>query len=149
MTAFGALSGEMVNVGKNLLYGVWNGIVAVADWFWQQIADFFNGIVGGIRNLLGINSPSTVFAEIGSNMGQGIGLGFENAMNKVARDMRNAVPVDFEMTGSFSGFGSSYGSRETAVVTQNIAITSPKALSEKEVAREFRNLSRKLAMGIV
>lgn len=33
-------------------------------------------------------------------------------------------------------------------ITQNIFITSPKALSEKEAAREFQNLSRKLALEI-
>jgi len=33
-------------------------------------------------------------------------------------------------------------------ITQNITIKSPKPLSEKEVAREFKNLSRKLALGM-
>ena len=31
-------------------------------------------------------------------------------------------------------------------IRQNVSITGPKTLSEKEAAREFRNLSRKLAL---
>ena len=34
-------------------------------------------------------------------------------------------------------------------ITQNITIVSPKPLSERELAREFQNTSRKLAMGVV
>lgn len=33
--------------------------------------------------------------------------------------------------------------------TQNITIVSPKALSERELAREFQNTSKKLAMGVI
>ena len=34
-------------------------------------------------------------------------------------------------------------------ITQNITIVSPKPLSERDLAREFQNTSRKLAMGVV
>lgn len=37
----------------------------------------------------------------------------------------------------------------TGGITQNITIISPKALSERELAREFRNTSKKLAMGVI
>jgi hypothetical protein len=109
----------------------------------DQICDFF-----------GIDSPSKVFAGIGRNMGEGIGVGFVDAMGQVSRDMRNAIPTGFDMPvalrGGYAGVrGGGYGEYPAgANVTQNIAITSPKALSEKEAAREFRNLSRRLALGV-
>jgi hypothetical protein len=49
--------------------------------------------------------------------------------------------------GRYPGTGPGYAGG--TVINQNVAITSPKALSEKEAAREFRNLSRKLAMGVI
>ena len=57
--------------------------------------------------------------------------------------MQNAVPTSFDFNyRGVSGQGNATG----ASITQNISVVTPKALSEKELAREFKNLSRKLAL---
>ena len=56
-----------------------------------------NTILGNIKSFFGINSPSTVFAGLGKNMGEDLGIGFEDEMDKVARDMRNAIPSSFDV----------------------------------------------------
>jgi len=100
-----------------------------------------------------VGKPSTVFAGLGKNMGEGLGIGFEDEMDKVARDMQNAIPTNFDVETDVNvrgnvrgrgGVGADGGSG--TVINQHIAITSPKALSEKEAAREFQKLSRKLAL---
>ena len=53
---------------------------------------------------LGIQSPSTVFAEVGKNMALGVGVGFGEQMNKVADDMQNAIPLEFDVP-DFDIFG--------------------------------------------
>ena len=81
-------------------------------------------------------------------------MGFEDVMKDVSRDMRIAIPTDFDIQagvhGRYAGGGLGGAGAYTpgTVINQKIAITSPKALSEKEAAREFRNLSRKLALGV-
>jgi hypothetical protein len=113
-----------------------------------------SNVVNSVTSFLGIRSPSTVFAGIGRNMGEGLGIGFEEEMAKVAKDMQNAIPTDFDIDASVrGGFAGAYAAGANpnggaGTVTQNISITSPKALSEKEAAREFRNMSRRLALGI-
>jgi hypothetical protein len=68
--------------------------------------------------------------------------------------MERAIPTDFEINPTIKGgFEGAYEAGAAAYpaggnVTQNISITSRKALSEKEAAREFRNMSRKLALGV-
>jgi hypothetical protein len=80
-------------------------------------------------------------------MGEGIGIGFEDAMATVSRDMRNAVPTRFNMDAGLSiSPYSTLSSGKGTTINQTISITTPKALSEKELAREFKNLSRKLAL---
>ena len=71
-------------------------------------------------------------------------------MKEVGRDMRAAIPTDFDIQAGIHGRYAGDPGHAGAIgnVTQNIHITSPKALSEKEAAREFRNLSRKLALGV-
>ena len=60
-------------------------------------------------------------------------------------DMQNAIPTSFDMNAKVNGYGSDAGTAGTSII-QNISVISPKALSEKEIAREFKNLSRKLAL---
>ena len=86
---------------------------------------------------------------IGRNMGEGIGVGFEDAMKTVAQDMQSAIPTDFELDANVRARSSAgYGGREGAggnTIHQNLSITRPKALSKKEAAREFRPLSQACA----
>lgn len=144
---FSGSIGEMVKVGGNLIRGLWQGISDAGAWLWGKISGFFGGIVSRIKDFFGIHSPSELFAGIGRNMGEGLGAGFQQAMAQVGRDMQNAIPTNFGgMAAGISGAGGAYPAG--AVINQSISITSPKALSEKEAAREFRNLSRKLALGV-
>ena len=144
VNAFTDYIGQMAQVGGNLIKGLWQGISDAGAWLWNKISGFFGGIVSRIKDFFGIHSPSTLFAGLGKNMGEGIGVGFEDAMSAVSRDMQNAIPTRFDIsTGGASGQG---GANPGANITQNISVVTPKALSEKELAREFRNLSRKLAL---
>jgi len=136
---------QIANVGGNLIKGLWQGISDAGAWLRDKISGFFGGVVDSIKNFFGIHSPSTLFAGLGRNMGEGIGVGFEEAMAGVARDMQNAIPTSFDMNARVNGYGSG-AVPASASITQNISVVSPKALSEKEIVREFKNLSRKLAL---
>ncbi|GHU82898.1 hypothetical protein AGMMS50284_5520 [Clostridia bacterium] len=143
----------VVEAGANLIKGLWEGIKNVGAWLWDKIKGFFGGIVDGIKNFFGIHSPSTLFAGLGKNMGEGIGVGFEDTMGQVAKDMQNAIPTDFDINpnvrGSFAGaYGEGANTGTTVNNYYNTTLNSPKALSEKEAAREFKNLSRRLALGV-
>lgn len=62
-----------------------------AGWLYEQVTGFFGGIVDGVKNFLGIHSPSTVFADIGGNMAAGVGEGFGGGMDTVSADMQGAM----------------------------------------------------------
>lgn len=82
------LPSNMKQVGKNIVAGVWNGICAKAAWFLNSVKSFFSGIVDGVKDSLGIHSPSRVFAdEVGKFIPPGVGEGFENAMPSLERKM--------------------------------------------------------------
>lgn len=68
----------MVDVGKNLIKGLWEGISGFASWLWKNVKNFFSDLLKKIKNLFGIHSPSTVFAEIGGNMIKGLWQGIQN-----------------------------------------------------------------------
>ena len=89
--------GSMLDVGKNLVKGLWNGISNMTDWIIGKIKGFGDKILGGIKKFFGIKSPSTVFRdEIGENLALGIGEGFTDEMANVTKDMQNAIPTSFD-----------------------------------------------------
>ncbi len=71
----------MFNIGKDMLKGLWEGMESLGSWIWGKISGFFNDtIVGGIKALLGIASPSKVFAEMGEYSAEGYLGGFADTM---------------------------------------------------------------------
>ena len=89
--AFASSDGEMINAGANLLHGLWEGISGAASWLWEKVSGWASSLVSGIKDFFGIHSPSTVFAEIGGNMADGVGVGFTDNMGGVEGDMTAAM----------------------------------------------------------
>lgn len=100
VSAFGSLVGEMVKAGANLLHGLWEGISSAVGWLWEKVSGWASSLVDGIKNFFGIHSPSTVFAEIGTNMGEGVGVGFGESMNGVSADMTAAMGGAGQLTAA-------------------------------------------------
>ena len=84
-----SLPSQMASIGKNIVQGVWNGIVSMGSWLTDKVKGFFNGIVDGVKGVLGIHSPSRVFAEVGVWSAEGYGNGFEDKFLDVERDINS------------------------------------------------------------
>jgi phage-related protein len=97
--ALGSFVGSFAEMGLNLLKGLWNGISDAAAWLWEKISGFFGGIVDKIKNFFGIHSPSTLFADMGGNMAEGLGKGFGEEMNSVGDTMTEATAAAGDVTG--------------------------------------------------
>lgn len=92
----GLISGipAIFDVGKNIVEGLWNGIKNMGSWVSGKVKDFFGGIVGGVKDFLGIHSPSKVFAGIGGFMAEGLGEGFDDQFKSVKKDIENSIDFD-------------------------------------------------------
>ena len=78
----------LFSVGKDMLKGLWEGIASLGDWIWKKIKGFFNNfIVGGIKKLLGIKSPSKVFAGMGADSAEGYLMGFSDTMESANKTL--------------------------------------------------------------
>lgn len=98
---------KVMEVGKNIVEGLWEGITSMGDWIKEKMSDFADGLLDGMKDALGIESPSKVFRdEVGKYIAQGIGVGFENEMQSIAKDMQNAIPTSFATDMSITGAGS-------------------------------------------
>ena len=92
----GLISGipSIFDVGKNIVEGLWNGIKNMGSWIAGKVKDFFGGIVGGVKDFLGIHSPSKVFAGIGGFMAEGLGEGFDNEFSDIKKNIENSMNFD-------------------------------------------------------
>lgn len=84
---------DIIEVGKNIVRGLWEGIKAMASWIGEKVSGFVGGLVDGVKGVLGIHSPSRVFAGIGQNMALGLGQGFEKQMQSVTAGIQDAIPT--------------------------------------------------------
>ena len=88
---------SVAQIGRNIVQGLWQGIQSMGQWIQDKIGSLFRSVISGAKSVLGIHSPSTVFAGIGENMGLGLGVGFTNAMAGVEKDITNAIPTNFDL----------------------------------------------------
>jgi len=137
------------DIGSNIVKGVWDGISGMASWIGDKVGGFFSGIIDGAKDLLGIHSPSKVFAGIGENMALGLGAGFGQEMKSINADIQKAIPTSFDATLQSGSATRSPGfqSGTSIQLTQNIV--SPKALTAYEVYRQTKNASHVLAAALL
>lgn len=86
------LPGNMVNIGMNIVKGLWNGIKDTASWLFEKIKGFKDAVLNKFKSFFGIHSPSTLLRDqVGAFMAQGIGEGFTDEMSSVSKQMNKAM----------------------------------------------------------
>lgn len=63
---------DLMQIGSDLISGLWNGITSQWQVVWEFIKGWLEGFIDGVKDVLGVHSPSTIFAEIGGNLIQGL-----------------------------------------------------------------------------
>jgi len=82
VTAIGTKVAAMVQAGKDLIAGVARGITAGAGAVLESITSALEGAIAAAKAKLGIQSPSSVMANIiGAPMAQGVGIGWIGEMS--------------------------------------------------------------------
>ena len=74
---FGTLKERFTEWGRNIIQGLVDGIRSMISAPIDAIRELGSNITGRFRNLLGISSPSKIFAEYGLNITQGLSGGIE------------------------------------------------------------------------
>lgn len=89
---------NFASVGKDLVKGLWNGIKDAKEWVMEKIKGFGKSVVDGIKDIFGIHSPSTVMAEIGDFMAQGLAKGWDDGVGDVVKKMNDDMNLEGSVT---------------------------------------------------
>lgn len=99
---FSSLPGNMLNIGKNIMKGLWNGIQGLKNWVIDKVKGIGKSILNGLKGILGIHSPSTEFAIIGKFSMLGYEEGLEKMQPEIQRSIDSMFSLSPQMTGSMN-----------------------------------------------
>lgn len=125
------------DAGVNLIQGFINGIKNMAGRLASTVKNLFTGAVGSVLKLLGINSPSRVFYQIGVHTGEGMVLGLKSQSEAVDQAFTNLVSLPPAPSVEFP----SYGANAPKGMGGNVYnITVNGVLDGEDAARKIRRI---------
>lgn len=80
---------NLYNVGRDIIWGLINGIGSLADAVWRKAKSIAKSIGDSIKGFFGIASPSKLMAEYGGFIGQGLYLGIDKEEENVFNSAKN------------------------------------------------------------
>lgn len=140
--------GQVISIGKNIVTGVWEGISSSIGWLRAKVSGWVSGIMQDIKGFFGIHSPSRLMRdEVGKYLAEGIGVGFEDEMGNVSKQMIDAMPSTdaFAQTYDLGGVSAAqaasngYGYNAQANIVDAIvdALQNVRVVLDDEVAGRF------------
>ena len=82
------------DIGKSIVDGIRQGITEQWERLKSDVSHLFTGLVDWIKKLLGIHSPSRVFADIGQNMAAGID-GWASTIGDINRQIGESLQPQY------------------------------------------------------
>jgi len=152
---------DVIEIGKNIVKGLINGIASGAADAINAVVDLAKKMVEKAKEALGIKSPSKVFAkEVGAWLPPGIGEGVKKAMPQLDNDMRNQLQdlvddANLSVAAEVSGFSnklaaSSYTSDkyqgEPSTVTNDNGIVINLTYNGTSEPMDIKKISRQLGI---
>ena len=115
----GELPAKAIEAGKNLIQGLIKGITDAGKKAVDTVKNLGKNIVSGLKNVLGIHSPSKVFEQLGVYSAEGFVLGYADTMSDFEADasasmagltasMSADITAHGTVDGALAGSGSTY-----------------------------------------
>lgn len=98
---FGDFKNQMMDVGENIVRGLWDGIENMVGWIGDKISGFVQGVINGFKEGFDEHSPSKVAFKIGDfwtvGLGNGMVEGFSDIYHQIDQFTSNVgkthIPV--------------------------------------------------------
>ena len=163
VSAFGSLMYKIVEIGGNIVKGLWQGIQQLASWLWDKVSGWISSIWDGICDFFGIHSPSDEMAWVGEMLVKGLAGSIDrnggeavkaaeamsadinDVMHGLAADMSTALPTSFSVDGSVTDNGVKGIS---AAAGQTVINIYPQTLDEATIDYLFVRFNARLGAAI-
>lgn len=152
------LETDWLDVGRQIIEGIGNGIVNFASGLWQKAKDAAKGALDGIKNFLGIHSPSRVFRDqVGKMIGMGLAEGIdksaveavksaENMAEDVLGGMEPIADLSGDLTANLAS-GGEYGAGAAGMASNRSVVINVYGAEGQNVNELAEIISEKIAFG--
>lgn len=87
-----SLPKKVMDIGKNIVKGLWNGITGAGGWLKGKVNDFAKGVIDGFKNGFGVHSPSWKLRDlVGRFLPLGIWEGIKVELPSLKSNIDNVV----------------------------------------------------------
>lgn len=125
--------GDFLQAGKNIIDGLVKGITQGGPQLVEKVRQIAAGALNEVKKFFGIKSPSTVFAEIGDYLMQGLSQGIEDGSGET---IKTAQSVAQDVIGSMNNVLSD-GVSVTATGTIS-DMAAPDVFSQDQISQNSR-----------
>lgn len=126
----------MYQAGSYLAGGVKSGFLAQEASIKASVNAMMSRITASAKSKMKINSPSKVWAEIGSSMAEGIDYGFQGEIGTATRNIVNSIPTTADVTGKTTAMFNQNKSDDMVAAFKD-ALSQMKIELDDEVAGHF------------
>lgn len=92
INVFNGIKEKFLNIGKNIVDGIWSGISNSLKWIKGKIKEWVGNVVDFCKKILGIKSPSRLFRdEIGRMIPLGMAQGIDDTKDQVTNSINELV----------------------------------------------------------
>ncbi|MDD4775425.1 MAG: phage tail tape measure protein [Syntrophomonas sp.] len=107
---FVTLPATLMDIGVNMIKGLWDGIISMGQWLKDKVASFVDGIKNGFEDGFEISSPSKVMEDIGKNISLGLAQGINSGLRTVETAVSGLVGgVTLNPALAAAGTNNNYG----------------------------------------
>ena len=100
VTIISEAPGKMLQIGKDIVGGIWKGIQSMIRWIVDKVRGFIRDVIPGpIKDFLGISSPSKLMARVGENIVEGLAVGITKTGDAYDAMMTQAQNIAAAATG--------------------------------------------------
>lgn len=132
-TIFKDLPSSLMQIGKDLVRGLWEGMSSMTGWVVDKVKGFGEDVLNSARDIFGVHSPATTTAEIGKYLDEGLAVGMEDNANKVIDSFKNLVDGVLSVGDSeVSLNGENIGAKLSEEVASGISKKQSKAQEEAQ-----------------
>ena len=145
-SAVGNLSGLLYSAGADLVRGLMNGLDSMAGRALDKARNLGSSLAASAKRVLGIASPSKVFAQIGRDTAAGLAIGLDAGSNRVSKaglevvaDLTRTVQRAPVATIPIDTTTTIRGTRAAAsgIVTNNITVQVPPTVDQATIGRQI------------
>lgn len=125
LRSFGGMKDDFPKIAKDAVAGFIQGLFDAIPGVIKAAWDWAGRFLQGLKDALGIKSPSEEGAKIGESLAQGLALGLERGGPTVHAKL-------VELVASLSNVGAGLTARVAGALTQSLASASPTAIENIE-----------------